>query len=286
MQFIAVDPLPQGRKWIAHFAPSLVLSRLAPKTPLSLLAFAGAIPDFLFFVFTIIGQPLRLFIRDSLTCAKGLESAKFSDKFDDPSYKSPTGGPGSHCFPYDCDNPYTHSFTGEVTIGILFAAAATVFYRLPIISFVTLFLATLTHYPLDLMVHRHDVALTTSEPVHQRHGFPLFDYPIILFLVDLALFIGPLWFHLRTANPGTDQAQRKTAVKAYAVAALAAILVEANFAFMGAPTQQVRLVHAPIFSAEILGISWAMGKMEEHTDAAGKKQLTPKEAKEAMKKVS
>lgn len=136
------------------------------------------------------------------------------------------------------------------------------------------------------MVHRHDVAFTISEPVHQRHGFPLFDYPIIVFLVDVALFIGPLWSHLRTANPGTDKTQRKAAVKAYGAATLAAILVEANFAFMGAPTHQVRLIYAPIFAAEIVGISWAMGKMEEYTDVAGKKQLTPQEVKNAMKKVA
>ncbi|KAK6519922.1 hypothetical protein TWF506_000216 [Arthrobotrys conoides] len=39
--------------WVAHFAPSLLLACFAPSTPLWALAFAGTLPDFLFFALNI-----------------------------------------------------------------------------------------------------------------------------------------------------------------------------------------------------------------------------------------
>ncbi|KIM31676.1 hypothetical protein M408DRAFT_327142 [Serendipita vermifera MAFF 305830] len=240
--------------WIAHFAPGLALKRMAPDTPLALLSLAGALPDALFMVFAILG----------------IETIKYSDKSQDPSYRNPTGGRGSGCFPYDCDYPYTHSITGEIIISLAFAVLVTVYTgskRWQ--SFLAVVLAGLTHPLFDLAVHRHDVALTPSEPPNQRHGFPLFDYPIVTFVVDLGIFLGALYYHLSTARVKGTQEHRLQTAKAYVYAAIAATLIQADFAFFGAPTTLARAFHAPLFLGQILAISWGCGLLDVASEGAG-----------------
>lgn len=114
---------------------------------------------------------------------------------------------------------------------------------------------------MDLLTHRHDIATTPSEPIRKRHGFPMFDYPIAVFTIDLGIFLACLGYHFAT------NALSKRNVMAYGVAAALAAFIQADFAFIGAPTRAARSFHAPLFLGQILGIAWGIGFLDNKTKA-------------------
>ena len=82
-----------------------------------------------------------------------------------------------------------------------------------------------------------------------------------------------LFVHAKKAAPST-QGARQNAARAYLIAAALATVVQADFAFLGAPTKEARWVHGPIFAFEILGIAYGLGKM---ADFAGERHGGNKE---------
>lgn len=77
--------------WVGHYAPALVAKTFFPRVPLSVLAFAGALPDAAFMALNLVG--VESFNLDKSIVRRG------------------------GCFPYTNDYPYTHSLVGMVGLG-------------------------------------------------------------------------------------------------------------------------------------------------------------------------
>ena len=98
------------------------------------------------------------------------------------------------------DMPYTHSLLAALGWSILAYAA----YRL-IPSFrgshqaaLLVGAAVFSHWVLDLLVHRPDLALYDSV---YKMGFGLWDYPLVTLALEAALFFGGLFLYLRATAP-------------------------------------------------------------------------------------
>ncbi|EPS35090.1 hypothetical protein H072_11584 [Dactylellina haptotyla CBS 200.50] len=250
--------------WIAHFAPSLVLSRFAPATPLWALAFAGALPDFLHFGLTLVG----------------LESSHASHGSSTLEYMGiEFKGSSTNCFPYSATYPYTHSTAGQLIVATVFAALITLSYRLSLVSFATLVLATLSHLPLDMAINRDESNINSAQyrrPIWKRHDVPLFDYPWGTFISDLGIFLFAVLFHARTVYPpeqhGSNMGipvipveERKDMTFGYMMLLVAAVGTQAHFSFFGGEVEQDNIVKGGLFMAELVGFAYVLHLLQWYT---------------------
>ncbi|KAK6340032.1 hypothetical protein TWF730_001809 [Orbilia blumenaviensis] len=262
--------------WVAHFAPSLLLTRFAPSTPLWALAFAGALPDFLFFALNIAG----------------LESGHDHSAPPTVTFFGQTlKGSSTDCLPYPSSYPYTHSTIGQLSIALLFAVTITLAYRLPLTSLATLLLATLSHLPLDIAISRDESAIVGGEytkPIWKRDAsVPLLDYPWGTFTSDLGIFVFAILFHARTVYPpeeyeqkrgqpnitstlSTDSGLGRTESKkkmnltyGYLGIIVFAAIIQAHFSFFAEPAEEWS--SAVVFMLEILGFVGALHWLEGYT---------------------
>lgn len=97
--------------------------------------------------------------------------------------------------------PYTHSLPAA----LLWSAAAAVVYRVaagtqnwsaPSIVAAAVF----SHWVLDLVVHRPDLALFGDA---HKVGLGLWDYPLAAFLTESAVLLGGLYLYMRVTAPLT-----------------------------------------------------------------------------------
>jgi len=201
--------------WTGHFAPALVLKTFAPEVPLGILFLVSCLSDALFFGIVALGFNLE-------TIAIG-------------------NFPGT--FPYHCNNPYTHSLLGIFFIGCI-AAGAFYLYRPSPRGALAVFLAALSHWPLELPGHRSDIRLIPSEV--PRWGYGLFDSNTITFVLEGVLVFAAFQYYI--SNSGT----RSSRSAAYAKYLAFLIAVEHVMFSVGyVPTNNVRFVHAPMFLAQI-----------------------------------
>ncbi|KAK6542776.1 hypothetical protein TWF694_006718 [Orbilia ellipsospora] len=252
--------------WVAHFAPSLVLSRFAPATPLWALGLAGALPDLIFFGLA----------------AAGLESSHHSHSI--PSSPEIFGlefkGSTTNCFPFSAVYPYTHSTAGQLVLASVFATLITVSHRLSLTSYATLVLATLSHLPLDMAIHRLDAgtpAGADTRPIWKRHDVPLFNYPWGTYISDLGIFLFAVLFHARTVYPPDQHAakmgipivpmeQRRDFTSGYLKMLAVAACLQAHFSFWGGgEVEQGDLAKAAIAVVETLGFAYVLSVLEGYT---------------------
>ncbi|KAK6523014.1 hypothetical protein TWF281_002437 [Arthrobotrys megalospora] len=266
--------------WVAHFAPSLLLARFAPSTPLWALAFAGALPDFLFFALNIAG----LEYGHSHTHAAPSTANVFG--FD-------IKGSTTNCLPYSAFYPYTHSTAGQVSLAVLFGIIITLIYRLPPTSFAALVLATLSHLPLDIAISRDESGVTGSEytrPIWKRDAsVPLLDYPWGTFTSDFGIFLFAILFHARTVYPPEEYQQqrgqpnvtsssavrsvrveKKDLTSAYFGVLFFAAVLQAHFSFWGGPVERGDWVTAAVFMAEIVVFAGTLNWLEGYTKVDAK----------------
>ena len=96
------------------------------------------------------------------------------------------------------DMPYTHSLVGCAAWALGFAALVWVARRDSLAAGIA-GAVVLSHWLLDLMVHRPDLTLTGSPP---KLGLGLWNHPLIEMPLELALTFGALAFYLsRTRGP-------------------------------------------------------------------------------------
>jgi len=99
----------------------------------------------------------------------------------------------------------------------------------------------------------------------------MFDWPIAVFTVDLGIFLACLAYHYST-NP-----QAKRNFQSYALMAGVAALIQADFAFLGAPTRAARAFHAPLFLNQVLAIAWGVGFFDKKSrQTAGQTRVVDK----------
>lgn len=94
--------------------------------------------------------------------------------------------------------PYTHSLAGSAVWALGFAALVWLARRDRVAAGIAS-MVVLSHWLLDLLVHRPDLTLAGSPP---QLGLGLWNYPAIEMPLELALTFGTLWFFLsRTRGP-------------------------------------------------------------------------------------
>lgn len=157
--------------FIGHFAPAFAARAISSDAPrLGTLFVAAQLIDIAFFVFVVIGA-------EHLRIVPGITAMNPLDLY---------------------HMPFTHSLLGSGMLALAFGLFVAWRSRSKMAGFVTL-LVVMSHWPLDLLVHRPDLTLAGQEP---KLGFGLWDFPWIAMPLELVLTIGTFWWYLtRTKGP-------------------------------------------------------------------------------------
>ena len=112
---------------------------------------------------------------------------------------------------------YTHSLLGAAVLATVFGAACGLAYGRR--SGVVLGAVALSHWVLDLVVHRADLPLLPANAGSlPRLGFGLWRAPMVCALVELALVIGGSWLYYRAASGIASPRSRAVAAAAVVLA--------------------------------------------------------------------
>ena len=157
--------------FIGHFAPAFVAAALTPEKPrLGLMFIAAQLVDWAFFAFVLIGV-------EDLRIVPGITAMNPMDLY---------------------HYPYTHSLLGSAGFALGFAILVWFATRDRRASAMA-GLVVLSHWLLDLLVHRPDLTFDGNEP---KYGLGLWNYPAIEMPLELLLTFGGLAFFLsRTRGP-------------------------------------------------------------------------------------
>ena len=150
--------------FIGHYAPALVAAAL-PKAPkLGALFIAAQLVDIAFFIF-VLGGVEAMRITPGITAMNGLDLYHM---------------------------PYTHSLLDSIVWGAGFAIVIWMLTRSRITALVG-GAVVVSHWFIDLLVHRPDLTLTGSPP---PIGLGLWNYPLIEMPLELGLIGASLGFYL------------------------------------------------------------------------------------------
>jgi hypothetical protein len=180
--------------FVGHYSASLVGKALDPSVPLWVLLLAAQLVDVAWVVLVLLGI-------ERLTL--------------DPTLASN---------PLVLEHmPYTHSLAGTV---VWAALAAALVVRTPVLGGTVRGAAiaaavVLSHWVLDLLVHRPDLTLLGPEP---RLGLGLWDHPLAAFVLEIGVLAGAAAFYARRRTLG-PAARRALAVGVGALAFLQAVTV-------------------------------------------------------------
>jgi hypothetical protein len=153
--------------FVGHYAAAMVAKAIEPKAPMGTLAAASQLIDIGWSAFIITG----------------VEHASV-----DPTL------PGSTLvLDY---MPWTHSLPGVLAWSVGATLLVMLLLRLPIWASVVVGLTVFSHWLLDLLVHRPDLALW---PGGERVGFALWNYPVLEQAVEMGLIAvcGAVWIASR-----------------------------------------------------------------------------------------
>ena len=210
--------------FVGHYSASFVGKAFAPRTPLWALLLAAQLVDVAWAVLVLLGiERFRL----------------------DPTLPSN---------PLVLEHmPYTHSLAA----GLLWAiAAGAVVLALPRVGgtlrgAVAVGLVVLSHWVLDLLVHRPDLTLTGGEP---KLGLGLWNQPTLAFALEVLLLAGAAGFY--TVKARVTEAERRAVVRG--VALLIALQTATTLGPL--PPSTTALVMTML--ATFLLIAWATAQAE------------------------
>ena len=162
--------------------------------------------------------------------------------------------------------PISHSLVAVIGWGVLFAAVYQVLRRYPR-GAVVLGLAVVSHWFLDLVVHRPDLPLYPGSP--DRYGFGLWGSVGATLAVELPVFLAGLWLYLR-ATRASD------ATGTWALWGLVAFLLAIYAAnlFGGEPPPSVTAL-AWVGQAQWLLVAWGYWVDRHRRPAVGPLQAQP-----------
>jgi hypothetical protein len=155
--------------FVGHYGPSFLAKRFAPRIPLWVLFVAVQLLDVFWSIFVFLGIE-RVRIVPGFTETNALDLYYM---------------------------PYTHSLPGALA----WAAAALIAYRLTTGSLrdsVFVGAAVFSHWPLDLIVHRPDLAIYDDAA---KVGFGLWNYPYVTLALEAALLFGSMAIYLARSRP-------------------------------------------------------------------------------------
>lgn len=129
--------------------------------------------------------------------------------------------------------PFSHSLLMVVVYGLLFGAGYYL-YRKHLKSAIVVGLCVVSHWFLDLIVHRPDLPLTPGETT--KVGFSLWNCPAIEITLEGLIFVLGVYLYLRTTRA-------KNRAGMYAFWALVAFLVIIHLAnILGPPPPSVTAI--------------------------------------------
>jgi hypothetical protein len=160
--------------FVGHYGPAFLAKRVAPAIPLWILFLAVQMLDVLWSIFIFLGVE-RVRIVPGFTRTNALDLYYM---------------------------PYTHSLPGALA----WAVAAAIVWGLISGSKrggVLVGAAVFSHWPLDLLVHRPDLALYDDAA---KVGLGLWDYPFVTLLLEAAFLFGAMVLYLKRSRPLTGGA--------------------------------------------------------------------------------
>lgn len=157
--------------FIGHFAPAFAAAAVSSRAPkLSTLFIAAQLVDWAFFTFALVGIE-RMRITPGITKMNPLDLYHM---------------------------PYTHSLLGSAVWAAIFGLIILVSYR-QIVAALLGAAVVLSHWVLDLLVHRPDLTLAGG---NEFLGFGLWNHPLVEMPLELFITIGAfIWFMRRTKGP-------------------------------------------------------------------------------------
>jgi len=172
--------------FLGHFAVAYAAKRVAPRTSLGTLFIAVQWADLLWPALVLLGIE-HVAIAPGDTAATPLQFVSY---------------------------PFTHSLLADLAWGLILGG---LYYgvRRYRAGAIVVGLGVLSHWVLDVIVHRADMPVLFSGP---KVGFGLWNAPMVEMLLELAMFAVGLALYLRTTRPA-DRTGR------YATWALAAVLL-------------------------------------------------------------
>jgi hypothetical protein len=167
--FLEDPPAPEAvLMFVGHYGVSFAVKRAEPRIPLWVLFLAVQLVDVFWAVFVLLGI-------EKVRVVPGITASNPLDLY----YM-----------------PYTHSLVGSLA----FSAAAYLAWRFiargDARSAGFIALAVFSHWVLDLLVHRPDMALWDDT---MKVGLGLWNYPMIELPFEGAILFGGIWLYLRTA---------------------------------------------------------------------------------------
>lgn len=157
--------------FIGHWAPALAAAAASPKAPrLGVLFVAAQLVDWAFFGLAIVGI-------EKLRIVPGITTMNPLDLY---------------------HMPYTHSLLGTLVFAVIFGLLIGWALR-EIMAGVIAGGVVLSHWLLDLIVHRPDLTLAGGE---HTYGLGLWNYPLIAMPLELAITVGAWWWYVsKTRGP-------------------------------------------------------------------------------------
>ncbi len=152
--------------FIGHWAPALAaaaVSRRAPKLGMAFLA--AQLVDWGFFT-------LALFNVEQMRMEPGITAMNPMDLY---------------------HMPYTHSLAGSAVWAAAFALLIW-FGRRQWVTAAWAFMIVMSHWLLDLIVHRPDLTMAGGE---EKYGLGLWNYPWVAIPLELALILGAFFLYVR-----------------------------------------------------------------------------------------
>lgn len=177
--------------FVGHYSAAFVAKAVRPKVPLWLLFLAVQFVDVFWSLFILLG----------------VEKARIVASL-------PSNPLDLHYM------PYTHSLLGAFlwsALAVLLVRLLPVF-RLPWSASLVVGVAVFSHWLLDFLVHRPDLALTSTHKV----GLGLWNFPIWAFLLEIILFSASVLLFLRFGCPAANR--RRVLLLAGAMVCLQAIV--------------------------------------------------------------
>lgn len=153
--------------FIGHFALGFGAKRIAPAVSLGTLFLAAQLADLLWPTFLLLGLE-QVAIRPGDTAVTPLSFIHY---------------------------PYSHSLVALIGWGLLFAAVYAVARRGKIAAAAVLGVAVVSHWVLDLIVHRPDLPLTLTG--RARYGFGLWNSMPATLILELLLFAAGVTLYSR-----------------------------------------------------------------------------------------
>ncbi|MCC6766135.1 MAG: hypothetical protein IT293_15865 [Deltaproteobacteria bacterium] len=214
---------------VGHYSSAFVGKAVAPRTPLWVFFVAAQLVDVVWAFFVLAG--IERFTLDPALPSNPLVLEHM---------------------------PFTHSLVGSLAWAAL---AAVVVARIGALggswrAGVVVSAVVLSHWVLDLIVHRPDLTLAGGDA---KLGFALWNRPLVAFVVEIALLIATAAFCAR--RPGTPAPARRAIARGLGVL----VLLQVGSSLGPLPTSTTALVFTML--ASVAGLAWAAACAERSVSA-------------------